>query len=129
MMMIEARQAERVRSFLRARIVFNNQNSTIDCTIKNISATGAKIDIANTVSVPNTFDLEVPQRGRVYRARLCWRGEAALGVEFLDEDAGSHDEWRLRVERLERENNALRATVTQLTRRLEDLGQAADCAL
>ena len=109
--------------------MFNNQNSTIDCTVKNISATGAKIDIANTVSIPNTFDLEVPQKGRVYRARLCWRAETALGVEFLDEDAASHNHWRLRVDRLERENNALRTTVAQLTKRLEDLGQAADCTV
>ena len=126
MMMIEARQAERVRSFLRARIVFNNHGSTIDCTIKNFSLYGAKVDIGNSVSIPNTFDLEVPQKGRTYRARLCWRDEAAIGVEFIDQEAEPRDVVQGRLERLERENRSLRATVAQLTRRLEDLGQAVD---
>ena len=126
MMMIEARQAERVRSFLRARIVFNNRNSTIDCTIKNFSLYGAKIDIANSVSVPSAFDLEVPQKGRTYRAKLCWRDETAIGVEFMQDEAAPHDGGGTRLERLERENRTLRATVAQLTKRLEGLGQAVD---
>ncbi len=126
MMMIEARRAERVRSFLRARIVFNNQNSTVDCTIKNFSLYGAKIELANSVSIPSTFELEVPQKGRTYRAKLSWRDDEAIGVEFMDEDAAPRDVARPKLERLERENRTLRATVAQLTKRLEDLGQAVD---
>lgn len=128
MMMVEARRSERIRSFLRARIIFNNSNSTIDCTVKNFSRHGAKLELSNTTSIPDAFDLEVPQKGRTFRARLSWRGEAAAGVEFIDGEATSRETPRQVIERLEHENARLRANVTQLARRLEELGQAVTFA-
>ena len=124
MMMIEARRAERVRSLLRARILFNNNNSTIDCIVKNFSTCGAKIELDNTMSIPDFFDLEVPQRGRTYRAKLSWRDKQAIGVEFVEAEPTAKDVARKTVERLETENRKLRKSVAQLTKRLEDLGQS-----
>ena len=121
-MMVEARQGERVRALLRARIIFNNRNSTIDCTIKNISSTGAKIELSNCASVPAEFDLEVPQRGRTYRARIVWRDASAVGVTFF-EDAAAKQPVETNLERLKTENRHLKAVVATLTKRLEDLGQ------
>ncbi len=123
MMMIEARRAERVRSFLRARIIYNNQNSTIDCTIKNFSLHGAKIELNDTMSIPNSFDLEVPQKGRTYRARLSWRDKTSIGVEFIEDEPAHRDVGRGKVERLESEVRRLRSVIRELTKRLEDLGQ------
>ena len=123
MMMVEARRSERVRSLLRARILFNNGASTIDCTIKNISIHGAKIEIAHSLSVPSEFDLEVPQRGRTYRAKMMWRAAASIGVEFVDQGVGSETA-QVTIQRLEAENRKLRGSVALLSKRLEDLGQA-----
>ena len=122
MMMVEARQGERVRALLRARIIFNNQNSTIDCTIRNISTSGAKIELGNTASVPAEFDLEIMQRGQIYRARIVWRDVAALGVTFIEANAATQPA-DMSVERLKKENRQLRATIAMLSKRLEDLGQ------
>ena len=126
MMMVEARRSERVRSFLRARILFNNGASTIDCTIKNISLHGAKIDIAHSMSVPSEFDLEVPQRGRTYRAKMMWRAADSIGVEFIEQGAVGETAQTAQatIQRLEAENRKLRASIAQLTKRLEDLGQS-----
>ena len=124
MMMVEARRAERVRSFLRARIIFNNHSTTIDCVIKNISRSGAKIDLGNSMSIPETFDLEVPQKGRTFRARLSWRNETSIGVAFVDDEPAGRDRARGEVERLKQENRTLRLSVAQLTKRLEQLGQS-----
>ena len=124
MMMIEARQAERIRSFLRARIIYNNQNSTIECTVKNISSAGAKIELGNAMSIPDAFDLEIPQKGRTYRARLTWRDATAIGVRFVEDDAApKRDTPPGKVERLEREVRRLKTVISHLTKRLEDLGQ------
>ena len=120
--MAEARGDERVRSFLRARILFNNNSSTIECTIKNISSSGAKIELSSGLSVPNEFDLDVPQKGRVYRARLMWRDSASLGVRFVDRPT-DHALPDPDISRLERENRQLKATIANLTKRLENLGQ------
>ena len=122
MFMVEARQGERVRALLRARIIFNNQNSTIDCTIKNISTSGAKIELSNTASVPADFDLEIPQRGRTYRARIVWRDAEALGVTFIEDNADREPE-ASSLGRLKKENGRLKVIVAILTKRLEDLGQ------
>ena len=123
MMMVEARRSERVRSFLRARIIFNNHSSTIDCTIKNFSRNGAKIELPNTATIPNEFDLEIPQKGRTYRARLSWRAETAVGVEFIEAEPSVHEAPRDAIQRFEAENARLRANLLQLGRRLEELGQ------
>ncbi len=125
MMMVEARRSERVRSLLRARILFNNGASTIDCTIKNISAQGAKIEIVHSLSVPSEFDLEVPQRGRTYRAKMMWRAADSIGVEFIEQGATSENAQAM-IQRLETDNRKLRNSVALLTKRLEDLGQTIE---
>ncbi len=127
MMMVEARRSERVRSFLRARILFNNGASTIECMIKNISTHGAKIEIAHSLSVPTEFDLEVPQRGRTYRAKMMWRAADSIGVEFADQ-GGTSENAQATIQRLEAENRKLRGSVNLLTKRLEDLGQTVSFA-
>ncbi len=123
MSMAEVRQDERVRAFLRARIVFNNNSSTIDCTIKNFSSSGAKIELDSTLSIPAEFDLDIPQKGRVYRARMMWRDANALGVQFLEKAEPDAVEIGSQAARLERENKRLKATIAHLTKRLEAVGQ------
>jgi hypothetical protein len=129
MQMVESRRSERVRSFLRAKILFNNNNTTVDCIVRNISALGAKLEVNNATSVPSQFLLEIPQKGRSYNARIVWRDAAAMGVEFTPLDvspAHSADTLEGKVERLERENRRLKSTVLELKKRLEDIGQAVD---
>lgn len=127
------RSAERIRSFLRAQIIFNNRMSTIDCIIKNISATGARIALNDTFAVPTEFDLYIPQKSRSHHARLVWRDKDSIGVEFVDgqtaavsataapEPPAMGGETRLRD--LEVQNAELKARIRALCRRLEDLGQ------
>ena len=122
MTMVEARRGERVRSFLRARIVFNNKNSSIDCTIKNISPTGAKLEVANTFSLPAEFDLQIPAKNRTVRAKMMWRDAEALGVEFQDQNTNASAAEQT-IETLERENRKLKTKLALLTKRLQDLGQ------
>lgn len=123
MAMAEVRRDERVRAFLRARIIFNNHNSTVDCIIKNISASGAKIELSNALSIPSEFDLDVPQKGRIYRARMMWRDAEALGVEFIEGAPEDKAALEVRLGQLERESRKLKATIAILTKRLENLGQ------
>jgi hypothetical protein len=125
------RSSERIRAFLRAQIIFNNRMSTIDCIIKNISPTGARIALNDSLTVPTEFEIYIPQRGRSHHARLVWRDKDAIGVDFVDvqaaptpasgEPAPSATEARLRE--LEVQNAELKARVRILSKRLEDLGQ------
>ncbi len=128
--MSEARKLDRARSILGAHIIFNNHNSTVDCQIRNISKSGARLAISNTVTLPEEFDIEVPQRGRTYRARLCWRDEQSAGIEFVldtTESSGRADS-NGRIAELEAENAALRLRIFDLREKLDAAMAAAEKA-
>jgi hypothetical protein len=135
--MKEERKADRVKSLLRARIIYNQRLSTVDCVVKNISTEGAKLAIAQTVVVPAVFELDIPQKGKTYHAKMVWRDADAIGVEFVSAEAPSeegmpdhssaHDlETRLRA--LQLQNAELKIRVRELSKRLEDLGQDPNIA-
>ena len=119
--MSEARKLDRARSILGAHIIFNNRNSTVDCQIRNISKSGARLAISNTFTLPEEFDIEVPQKGRTYRARLCWRDEQSAGVEVVLDttDSSSRADNNSRIAELEAENAALRLRIFDLREKLD----------
>lgn len=131
--MQEHRATERVRSFLRAQIVFNNRMTTIECIIKNYSAAGAKIALNDTLAVPTEFDVYIPAKQRNHHARLVWRDKDAIGVNFIE--AGDAAEKKPttsvgvdRVRELELQNAELKSRIRELSKRLEDLGQDPNIA-
>lgn len=106
---------------LGAQIVFNNRNNTIDCNIRNISTTGAKLMVGETLSLPQTFELNVPAKGLSYRATIVWRRAGEVGVEFAKEPsrgALTLDDAE-RVRELESENALLRKRIVDLKSQLE----------
>ena len=82
----EHRGVQRHRTLKGGRIVFNDGRSTIDCTVRNLSEAGAKLDVSSVVGVPERFDLAIGEEMR--RCRIAWRTSAQIGVEFLDGDGG-----------------------------------------
>jgi len=63
-----------MRSLLRARIIFNGGNSTIECLIRNVSAHGMRLELAESLSVPGEFDLDVPHKAAA--TARGWSGAA-----------------------------------------------------
>ena len=120
--MDHARESERVRTFLKAVIEFNKGASKVDCLVKNISGTGARLEVTSAVGLPIEFSLHIPHRGERHRAKLVWRETNSVGVRFLPAEV--HEAAPVRdASSLEKENARLRARIRELTRRLEDLGQ------
>jgi hypothetical protein len=124
--MTEARHHERVRTILGAQIVFNNRNSTLECQVRNISSAGAKLVLSESVTLPEEFEIHIPQKGRTFRARLRWRTPDGAGIEFLRDEplaaAVSDRNLVARVRELESENEALRARVLDLMQQLDKAG-------
>jgi hypothetical protein len=75
------RQAQRRTTLKGGHIVFNAGRSSIDCTVRNLSGTGAKLLVASVVGIPDTFDL-VLQGNSKQPCRVKWRTLKELGVEF-----------------------------------------------
>lgn len=121
--MSDARRAERTKSLLRAQATFNNGGTTVECTVRNISTDGARLDVGESVIFPVEFDIDIPQRGRSHRARIIWRDPSTMGVMFLSPppDKDTHNVAYLRD--LEHQNAMLKTRVRLLTERLQELGQ------
>ncbi|HEY0572199.1 MAG TPA: PilZ domain-containing protein [Enterovirga sp.] len=81
--MEERRKTVRQRSYLGGRIAFNNRSSTMDCTVRNMSAGGARVAFSDTVVLPQDLDLAIRQKGLNARARVVWRSATEVGVSFL----------------------------------------------
>lgn len=85
--MSEHRTEIRQRVFLRGRILFNGGASSLDCLVRDISQTGARLALSETTTLPEVFDLYIAHKDKTYRAKLAWRREDGVGVTFVDEQA------------------------------------------
>lgn len=74
----------RARMLKGGRIVFNAGFSAMDCTVRNLSEGGARLQFGTTQGIPNTFDLYITgNTGETKHACVVrWRTPVAIGVEF-----------------------------------------------
>jgi hypothetical protein len=79
---MEKRREARTRTLKKARIVFNEGRSVIDCIVRNLSPNGALLVLPSVVGVPETFDLLIESDGSSHRACTRWKGNGKIGVEF-----------------------------------------------
>jgi hypothetical protein len=79
------RIAPRLRVLKGAKIVHMNQWSISDCTVRDLSKTGAKLLCGNPMALPSTFRLLLPADNTIQDARVVWRREGMVGIEFTAE--------------------------------------------
>jgi len=80
----EHRIASRHRVLKGGRIHFGG--GAIDCTIRNISETGAALDVTSQLGIPTEFVLVTDSEQRP--CRVVWRKEKRIGVTFAKEKDG-----------------------------------------
>jgi PilZ domain len=78
----EHRIATRHRVLKGGRILFGG--GSIDCTVRNISETGAALDVTSPLGIPAEFTLDVAD-GSQRQCRVVWRKEKRIGVTFQKE--------------------------------------------
>jgi hypothetical protein len=54
----------------------------LDCMVRNISESGARLDVANPMGMPDTFMLVIETDQFMRRCRAVWSSEQRLGVVF-----------------------------------------------
>jgi hypothetical protein len=54
----------------------------IDCTIRNISETGAALEVVTPLFIPDRFTLVVQTAQLKRPCRIVWRKERRMGVAF-----------------------------------------------
>jgi hypothetical protein len=92
---MERREEQRLRSLLGGVISFNRRYSPVNCTIRNLSPAGARIQFDNNAVLPAEFDLTLTTRGKSYLAKTVWRGHDSAGVCFIDPDNKGSDKDRV----------------------------------
>jgi hypothetical protein len=122
--MAERRKSRRTKSFLRGMVYVSRERGGLACLIRDLSQEGARIIFSDTVTLPNVFDLNIPQRNQSFRARVQWRRHDEMGVAFVDaaaeragQGAADHGDAAAVAERvatLEAEITALRANLRKL---------------
>jgi hypothetical protein len=80
----EHRIATRHRVLKGGRIQFGG--GSIDCTVRNISETGAALDVTSPLGIPTEFTLVTD--GDQRPCRVVWRKEKRIGVTFDKENGG-----------------------------------------
>jgi hypothetical protein len=76
----EHRTAQRHRTLKAGKIVLHHGSSVIDCTVRNISASGAAISVVNATTVPAEFNLQFDGENRP--CTVTWRRLERMGVRF-----------------------------------------------
>jgi hypothetical protein len=78
--MVETRSAPRHRVLKAGTIEFGR--GAIDCLVRNLSATGAALEISSQVGIPESFTLVVPGDGLHLHCDVVWRRNYRIGVTF-----------------------------------------------
>lgn len=78
----DARKSPRKTMLAAGKIIFNNKQSVFDCTVKNLSAGGARLRLPNLLGLPNNFELQIKKYGVTYPCDVVWRGGDQMGVQF-----------------------------------------------
>lgn len=64
--------------------------STVSCIVRNVSDSGAKLEVARVNSIPDQFDLVVPGH-RPQPCRVIWRALKEIGVQYQGAANGAAD--------------------------------------
>lgn len=76
------RDRQRNRCLKEGKIIFGNGTFVVDCTIDNLSETGAHLRVQGNSPLPKEFLLVEPSRGLVHKTEIVRRTPKGLGVKF-----------------------------------------------
>ena len=78
--MHERRTIPRQRIFKAGTIEFDGRG--VECTVRNISAGGAALEVASPLGIPHEITLNILSRGVRHHCHVVWRQEKRIGVAF-----------------------------------------------
>ena len=73
---------ERHRTLKSGKIIFNRKTSVVDCMVRNLSESGACLQVDTVVGIPEAFELLIAPEQNVRTCSVKWRSANRLGVSF-----------------------------------------------
>ena len=80
----DSRAASRQRVLLGGKIVYGDGTYSLDCSIRDVSALGARLGIRGATVLPKNFHLLDLRKGVAYDCEVVWRNASLTGVKFHD---------------------------------------------
>ena len=63
--------------------MFNRGGGIINATVKNLSDSGAMLEVASILDIPNEFTLVIETDQFKRQCKIVWRQPTKLGVRFV----------------------------------------------
>jgi hypothetical protein len=79
------RVSPRMRVLKGAKIVSMNFQSVVDCKVRDLSETGAKIVCGDQAAIGGAFQFLLLSDNTIRDARVIWRRGDELGIQFTSE--------------------------------------------
>jgi len=77
----EKRATFRKRVLKTAQIILSDKAPKLDCAVRNLSNTGACLQLSTTYGIPMSFDIVLDGVRRP--CRVVWRTDTKMGVTFI----------------------------------------------
>lgn len=81
----ERRKGNRVRRLLAGKVIYSNGELIADCILRNVSQTGARIEMSGIVPLPEYFQVVRLKERTIAEARLVWRRANEVGVTWMSD--------------------------------------------
>ncbi len=79
----DARISPRRRVLKAGIAASNDRHITIACTVRDLSATGARLRTESSLNIPDTFELIIDVDGLEANCEVMWRKGNEVGARFL----------------------------------------------
>lgn len=79
----DGRAAPRRRVLKAGIAASNDRHLTVACTVRDVSATGARLRVECSLNIPDTFELIIAVDGLEADCQVVWRKANEVGVRFL----------------------------------------------
>jgi hypothetical protein len=80
----EQRGAPRHRTIKGARLLLHGSESSFTCVMRNLSDTGALVELPSTLGVPHDVVLQTDDGQLNRHCRIAWRTQTRIGLLFTD---------------------------------------------
>ena len=78
----QLRREHRTRVLKMARIIFNGGYSVYDCRVRNVSDSGAMLEMTSMVGIPTRFEIAFDGASPRRQCTIMWRTDRLMGVAF-----------------------------------------------
>jgi hypothetical protein len=86
------RRARRQRSLLGGKLSFGEGYFTVDCIVRDLSSTGARVKVPEGQMLPPRLYFLELRSGDIHEARVAWRRDREVGLEFTGQGSPANPE-------------------------------------